>query len=192
MQASDKHRPLIPCWFFFIIIIWWKWLKKGFQDLHFLNFCLSLSPPISPCQQKIPDSQRAAARSQNLDLTLHLFSCPLLTPFIHLNSNTILVSVVLVQAQTYMKGQWQHYEDLAQNRLTLFCLHRTVYSVKYRQLSRAAPPSHYYPECCPGWRRFHSHSCNQGNIKRRRDISFLWNMNVIILVIWDGSLGMFA
>ena len=39
---------------------------------------------------------------------------------------------------------------------------RTVYSVAYRQVSRATLTSHFYPECCPGWKRFHSHNCNQG------------------------------
>lgn len=45
----------------------------------------------------------------------------------------------------------------------LCCLLRTAYSVRYRQVSKAAPSSHFYPECCPGWRRLHSHHCNQGN-----------------------------
>uniref|UniRef100_A0A8D3BWQ1 EGF-like domain-containing protein n=1 Tax=Scophthalmus maximus TaxID=52904 RepID=A0A8D3BWQ1_SCOMX len=40
----------------------------------------------------------------------------------------------------------------------------TVYAVAYRQVSRVTPPSHSYPECCPGWRRFHSHNCNRGNL----------------------------
>lgn len=51
--------------------------------------------------------------------------------------------------------------------MSVFCLHRTVYSVGYRQVSRAAPSSYFYPECCPGWRRFHSHNCNQGNQEGR-------------------------
>ncbi|XP_029565769.1 epidermal growth factor-like protein 7 isoform X3 [Salmo trutta] len=38
---------------------------------------------------------------------------------------------------------------------------RTVYRVAYRQVTRAVPVSHSYPECCPGWRRLHSHNCNQ-------------------------------
>ncbi|XP_054614011.1 epidermal growth factor-like protein 7 isoform X2 [Dunckerocampus dactyliophorus] len=39
--------------------------------------------------------------------------------------------------------------------------YKTVYTVAYRQVSRVASLSNYYPECCPGWRRFHSLSCNQ-------------------------------
>ncbi|KAM9841375.1 epidermal growth factor-like protein 7 isoform 2-T2 [Aulostomus maculatus] len=42
-----------------------------------------------------------------------------------------------------------------------FAHHGTVYSVAYRQVSKVLPPSHSYPECCPGWRRFHSPNCNQ-------------------------------
>ncbi|KAJ8404460.1 hypothetical protein AAFF_G00337270 [Aldrovandia affinis] len=38
--------------------------------------------------------------------------------------------------------------------------YKTVYRVSYRQVNRVAA-SHSYPECCPGWRRVHSHSCNQ-------------------------------
>lgn len=34
-------------------------------------------------------------------------------------------------------------------------------------MSKAAPSSPVYPECCPGWRRLHSHHCNQGNQARR-------------------------
>lgn len=49
----------------------------------------------------------------------------------------------------------------------LCCVPRTVYRVAYRQVSRAAPTSHFYTECCPGWRRFHSHNCNQGNFVGR-------------------------
>lgn len=41
-----------------------------------LAFCCGLSPFISPCKANIPQSQQAAARSHNLDLTLHLLSCP--------------------------------------------------------------------------------------------------------------------
>ena len=59
--------------------------------------------------------------------------------------------------------------------VSVFRLHRTVYSVAYRQVSRATPPSHFYPECCPGWQRFHSHNCNQGNLQERRNTSFSFN-----------------
>ncbi|XP_026876398.1 epidermal growth factor-like protein 7 isoform X1 [Electrophorus electricus] len=37
--------------------------------------------------------------------------------------------------------------------------YKTVYKVSYRQVSR--PSSHFYPECCPGWQRLHSHHCNR-------------------------------
>lgn len=50
--------------------------------------------------------------------------------------------------------------------VSVFCFPRTLYSVAYRQVSRVASSSYFYPECCPGWRRFHSHNCNQGNLER--------------------------
>ncbi|XP_051907132.1 epidermal growth factor-like protein 7 isoform X2 [Hippocampus zosterae] len=37
----------------------------------------------------------------------------------------------------------------------------TTYALAYRQVSRVAPFSNFYPECCPGWRRFHSLHCNR-------------------------------
>ncbi|MGH0125823.1 UNVERIFIED_CONTAM: hypothetical protein FKN15_024991 [Acipenser sinensis] len=37
--------------------------------------------------------------------------------------------------------------------------YRTSYRVSYRQIIRKLPPP--MPECCPGWRRVNSHSCNQ-------------------------------
>ncbi|XP_041825696.1 epidermal growth factor-like protein 7 isoform X2 [Melanotaenia boesemani] len=42
-----------------------------------------------------------------------------------------------------------------------FAHHGTTYSLGYRQVSRAVLPSQLYPECCPGWKRFHSYNCNQ-------------------------------
>ncbi|XP_048874866.1 epidermal growth factor-like protein 7 isoform X1 [Brienomyrus brachyistius] len=39
--------------------------------------------------------------------------------------------------------------------------YKTMYRVSYRQVSLTVPVSYSYPECCPGWRRFYSHNCNQ-------------------------------
>ncbi|XP_023647376.1 epidermal growth factor-like protein 7 [Paramormyrops kingsleyae] len=39
--------------------------------------------------------------------------------------------------------------------------YKTLYRVAYRSVSRLTAVAHSYPECCPGWRRFHSHNCNQ-------------------------------
>ncbi|KAL4617442.1 epidermal growth factor-like protein 7 [Arapaima gigas] len=39
--------------------------------------------------------------------------------------------------------------------------YKTSYKVSYRQMSRSVLVAHSYPQCCPGWRRFHSHHCNQ-------------------------------
>uniref|UniRef100_A0A3B3R0N4 EGF-like-domain, multiple 7 n=1 Tax=Paramormyrops kingsleyae TaxID=1676925 RepID=A0A3B3R0N4_9TELE len=44
---------------------------------------------------------------------------------------------------------------------TMSCVNRTLYRVAYRSVSRLTAVAHSYPECCPGWRRFHSHNCNQ-------------------------------
>ncbi|XP_053543616.1 epidermal growth factor-like protein 7 isoform X2 [Ictalurus punctatus] len=38
--------------------------------------------------------------------------------------------------------------------------YKTVYKVSYRQVSRTERSPHVYSECCPGWRRVHSVSCN--------------------------------
>ncbi|XP_076836385.1 epidermal growth factor-like protein 7 isoform X2 [Brachyhypopomus gauderio] len=42
--------------------------------------------------------------------------------------------------------------------LRLCSTYKTVYTVSYRQVSRAGPS--FYQQCCPGWQRLHSHHCN--------------------------------
>ncbi|XP_076836383.1 epidermal growth factor-like protein 7 isoform X1 [Brachyhypopomus gauderio] len=44
--------------------------------------------------------------------------------------------------------------------LRLCSTYKTVYTVSYRQVSRAGPS--FYQQCCPGWQRLHSHHCNHG------------------------------
>ncbi|KAM9338321.1 epidermal growth factor-like protein 7 [Symphorus nematophorus] len=68
---------------------------------------------------------------------------------------------VVMATESYVQPVYKPYITLCQGH-RLCSTYKTVYSVAYRQVSRAAaPPSHFYPECCPGWRRFHSHNCNQ-------------------------------
>ncbi|KAJ4926175.1 hypothetical protein JOQ06_008358 [Pogonophryne albipinna] len=62
--------------------------------------------------------------------------------------------------ESYIAAVHKPYITLCQGH-RLCSTYKTVYSVAYRQVSRAAPSSGFYSECCPGWRRFHSHHCNQ-------------------------------
>ncbi|XP_040013794.1 epidermal growth factor-like protein 7 [Xiphias gladius] len=67
---------------------------------------------------------------------------------------------VVMATESYVQPVHRPYITLCQGH-RLCSTYNTVYSVAYRQVSRVASPSHFYPECCPGWRRFHSHNCNQ-------------------------------
>uniref|UniRef100_A0A671WEG6 EGF-like-domain, multiple 7 n=1 Tax=Sparus aurata TaxID=8175 RepID=A0A671WEG6_SPAAU len=67
---------------------------------------------------------------------------------------------VVTATESYVQPVHKPYITLCHGH-RLCSTYKTVYSVAYRQVSRAAPPSHFYPECCPGWQRFHSHNCNQ-------------------------------
>uniref|UniRef100_A0A8C5EUM8 EGF-like-domain, multiple 7 n=1 Tax=Gouania willdenowi TaxID=441366 RepID=A0A8C5EUM8_GOUWI len=64
-------------------------------------------------------------------------------------------SVVMV-TESSIQPVHKPYITLCQGH-RLCSTYKTTYSVVYRQVSRVGS----YPECCPGWRRFHSHSCNQ-------------------------------
>ncbi|XP_023278078.1 epidermal growth factor-like protein 7 [Seriola lalandi dorsalis] len=67
---------------------------------------------------------------------------------------------VVTATESYVQPVHKPYITLCQGH-RLCSTYKTVYSVAYRQVSRVASPSRFYPECCPGWRRFHSHNCNQ-------------------------------
>ncbi|KAM4634410.1 epidermal growth factor-like protein 7 [Polymixia lowei] len=67
---------------------------------------------------------------------------------------------VVMATESYVQPVHKPYITLCQGH-RLCSTYKTVYRTAYRQASRAAPRSHVYPECCPGWRRFHSHNCNQ-------------------------------
>ncbi|XP_069556972.1 LOW QUALITY PROTEIN: epidermal growth factor-like protein 7 [Brachyistius frenatus] len=67
---------------------------------------------------------------------------------------------VVMATESYVQPVHKPYITLCQGH-RLCSTYKTTYSVAYRQVSRAASPVQPYPECCPGWRRLHSRSCNQ-------------------------------
>ncbi|XP_034402537.1 epidermal growth factor-like protein 7 isoform X2 [Cyclopterus lumpus] len=67
---------------------------------------------------------------------------------------------VATATESYVRPVHKPYITLCQGH-RLCSTYKTVYSVAYRQVTREAPPSHLYSDCCPGWRRLHSHNCNQ-------------------------------
>ncbi|KAF7217567.1 epidermal growth factor-like protein 7 isoform X1 [Nothobranchius furzeri] len=67
---------------------------------------------------------------------------------------------VVMTTESYVQPVHKPYITLCQGH-RLCSTYKTTYSLGYRQVSRAASPSHFYPECCPGWQRLHSHHCNQ-------------------------------
>lgn len=67
---------------------------------------------------------------------------------------------IVMATQSYVQAVHKPYILLCRGN-SLCSTYKTVYSVAYKQVSRAALHSHLYPECCPGWKRFYSHNCNQ-------------------------------
>ncbi|KAK2818752.1 hypothetical protein Q5P01_024313 [Channa striata] len=67
---------------------------------------------------------------------------------------------VVMATESYIQPVHKPYITTCQGH-RLCSTYKTVYSVGYRQVSKLASSSRFYPDCCPGWRRFHSHSCNQ-------------------------------
>ncbi|KAM9306546.1 epidermal growth factor-like protein 7 isoform 1-T3 [Pholidichthys leucotaenia] len=67
---------------------------------------------------------------------------------------------VVTATESYVQPVHKPYMTVCEGH-RLCSTYRTTYLVAYRQVSRAVSASHFYPECCPGWRRFHSHNCNQ-------------------------------
>ncbi|XP_010876590.2 epidermal growth factor-like protein 7 isoform X1 [Esox lucius] len=68
-------------------------------------------------------------------------------------------SSVAVTTESFVQPVHKPYITLCQGH-RLCSTYKTVYRVAYRQVTRASPVSHTYPECCPGWQRLHSHNCN--------------------------------
>ncbi|KAK7143168.1 hypothetical protein R3I93_014362 [Phoxinus phoxinus] len=67
---------------------------------------------------------------------------------------------VSYSTESFLQPVHKPYITMCQNH-RMCSTYKTIYRVSYRQVSRAAPNLHIYPECCPGWRRIHSHDCNQ-------------------------------
>uniref|UniRef100_A0A671P8B7 Epidermal growth factor-like protein 7 n=1 Tax=Sinocyclocheilus anshuiensis TaxID=1608454 RepID=A0A671P8B7_9TELE len=67
---------------------------------------------------------------------------------------------VSYSTESFLQPVHKPYITMCQNQ-RMCSTYKTIYRVSYRQVSRAAPNLHIYPECCPGWRRMHSHNCNQ-------------------------------
>ncbi|ROJ30612.1 Epidermal growth factor-like protein 7, partial [Anabarilius grahami] len=67
---------------------------------------------------------------------------------------------VSYSTESFLQPVHKPYITMCQNH-RMCSTYKTIYRVSYRQVSRAAPNVHIYPECCPGWRRIHSHNCNQ-------------------------------
>ncbi|KAJ7988328.1 hypothetical protein DPEC_G00322430 [Dallia pectoralis] len=66
---------------------------------------------------------------------------------------------VAVTTESFVQPVHKPYITLCQGH-RLCSTYKTVYKVAYRQVTRKTLVSHTYPECCPGWRRHHSHNCN--------------------------------
>ncbi|XP_018592356.1 epidermal growth factor-like protein 7 [Scleropages formosus] len=62
--------------------------------------------------------------------------------------------------ESFVQPVHKPYITLCQGH-RLCSTYKTLYRVSYRQASQSVPVPHTYSQCCPGWRRFHSHSCNQ-------------------------------
>ncbi|XP_019741711.1 epidermal growth factor-like protein 7 isoform X2 [Hippocampus comes] len=67
---------------------------------------------------------------------------------------------MVTATESYVLPLHKPFLTLCQGR-RLCSTYKTTYTLAYRQVSRVASFSNFDPECCPGWRRFHSLRCNQ-------------------------------
>ncbi|KAM8873566.1 epidermal growth factor-like protein 7 [Synchiropus picturatus] len=67
---------------------------------------------------------------------------------------------VVMATESYVRPVHKPYITTC-NGHRLCSTYKTMYLVAYRQVSKAVPSPQFYPECCPGWKRFHSANCNQ-------------------------------
>ncbi|CAL8320482.1 unnamed protein product [Lota lota] len=74
---------------------------------------------------------------------------------------------VVMATESHIQPVHKPYITLCQGQ-RVCSTYKTVYRVAYRQVSRTAASSTHpfthrssYPDCCPGWQRFHSHNCNR-------------------------------
>ncbi|KAJ8286891.1 hypothetical protein GJAV_G00044570 [Gymnothorax javanicus] len=65
----------------------------------------------------------------------------------------------IYRTESFIQPVYKPYITLCQGH-RLCSTYKTVYRISYRQVN-GGPVSHFYPECCPGWRRVHSLNCNQ-------------------------------
>ncbi|KAK2827485.1 hypothetical protein Q7C36_018411 [Tachysurus vachellii] len=66
---------------------------------------------------------------------------------------------VVTSTESFLQPVHKPYLTMCLNQ-RICSTYKTVYKVSYRQVSRLELSSHIFPECCPGWRRVHSLSCN--------------------------------
>ncbi|KAK6481044.1 epidermal growth factor-like protein 7 [Huso huso] len=67
-------------------------------------------------------------------------------------------STSLSHTESFVQPVYKPYLTVCEGH-RLCSTYRTSYRVSYRQIIRKLPSP--MPECCPGWRRVNSHSCNQ-------------------------------
>ncbi|KAK7896084.1 hypothetical protein WMY93_021409 [Mugilogobius chulae] len=67
---------------------------------------------------------------------------------------------IVMATQSYVQSVHKPYITLCHGH-RLCSTYKTTYYVAYKMVSRVTPSTHFYPECCPGWKRLHSHNCNQ-------------------------------
>ncbi|XP_047661349.1 epidermal growth factor-like protein 7 isoform X2 [Tachysurus fulvidraco] len=79
---------------------------------------------------------------------------------------------VVTSTESFLQPVHKPYLTMCLNQ-RICSTYKTVYKVSYRQVSRLELSSHIYPECCPGWRRVHSLSCNHGNTPKDTKMPWL-------------------
>lgn len=65
---------------------------------------------------------------------------------------------VSYSTESFLQPVHKPYMTMCQNH-RLCSTYKTIYRVSYRQVSKTVTNVH--TDCCPGWRRMHSHNCNQ-------------------------------
>ncbi|KAI4892982.1 hypothetical protein NFI96_019747, partial [Prochilodus magdalenae] len=68
-------------------------------------------------------------------------------------------SRVVSSTESFIQPVYKPYITMCPNH-RLCSSYKTVYKVSYRQVTRVEPSAPLHPQCCPGWRRLHSHNCN--------------------------------
>ncbi|XP_014823969.1 PREDICTED: epidermal growth factor-like protein 7 isoform X1 [Poecilia mexicana] len=123
-----------------------------------LRKCFSYCRTALVCRCTLPLSwlKRKVKQARKFALTCHFF---FLFSRRRACSSDLRHNVILA-TESYAQPVHKPYITLCQGH-RLCSTYKTTYSLAYRQVSRIESASHFYPDCCPGWRRFHSHNCNQ-------------------------------